>query len=440
MAFGEYLAITGGIKLLERFLGPKLDKWSGKEAYEEKIRAEDRQFKIDLQDRAHLDRKELVEIQFLLNRNEQDRKIFFERCFPLENPYELVINNSLLLDDSGAIRLKTIQSNGKDIVPCRIISSLKETDHSYASTINASLSSYISTFFSANSERAVVSDIGAWKQNIPADDTYINHLYSCLKQQPTMIISPSILKESNTIILKMWSWGLGERLAYPVGFEFGRINIGILHEQTIYEETLKMIKLSQSNQLGNFNMYESFSPKLKENISIVKLMHENKLKGDIANFFLKKLVSAQSITPEIDRDVERRKIEKISSVFCCMASMYADAYHLLEHKTTPILPALLPMLPGSDAFSLQLQRHYSILLDRFQQKEINKELVANIYVDVVEAFFNPKIDILKEKELLENAQSFLTEHEDRMSKQNYSRLRNRLNQSTNNIVKSTKEE
>jgi len=123
-----------------------------------------------------------------------------------------------------------------------------------------------------------------------------------------------------------------------------------------------------------------------------------------------------------------------------MASMYADAYHLLEHKTTPILPALLPMLPGSDAFSLQLQRHYSILLDRFQQKEINKELVANIYVDVVEAFFNPKIDILKEKELLENAQSFLTEHEDRMSKQNYSRLRNRLNQSTNNIVKSTKEE
>lgn len=433
MAFGEYLAITGGLKLLERFLGPKLDKWSGKEAFEEKTRAEERQIKIDLSDRAHLDRKELVELQVLLNRNEQDRKIFYEKCFPLENPYELVINNSLLLDDDGAVRLKTIQTNGKTIVPCRIISSLKETDHAYASTINASLSSYLATVFSSNSERSVVSDIGAWKQNIPADDTYINHLYSCLKQQATMLITPSVLKESNTIILKMWSWGLGEKLAYPVGFEFGRLDIGVLHEQTIYEETLKMIRLSESEQLSNYNLFESFSPKLKENISIVKIIEEKKMEGDLANLFLKKLVSSQSVTPEIDREVERRKTEKISSVFCCMAGMYADAYHLLEHKTTPILPTLLPMLPGTENFFLQLKRHYSILLDRFQRNESNKELVANIYVDVVEAFFNPKIDIQKEAGLLENAQSFLTANEDKISKKNYSKLRNRLNHSTNNI-------
>ncbi len=200
-----------------------------------------------------------------------------------------------------------------------------------------------------------------------------------------------------------------------------------------------MIKLSQSEHFGNFNVFESFSPKLKENISIVKLIQEKKLEGDFANFFLKKLVSAESVTPEIDREVERKKTERISSVFCCMAGMYADAYHLLEHKTTPILPALLPMLPGSETFSLQLQRHYSFLLDRFQQKESNKELVANIYVDVVEAFLNPKIDIPKEAGLLENAQSFLTEHEDKISKQNYNKLRNRLNHSTDNIVYALKE-
>ena len=421
MGFGTYLAITGGLKLIERFVGPKLDDWSGETARDAKIREDERQNKIDLEARTLLDKKKLAEWQMFLNRNEQDRKIFYEKCFPLENPYELVINNSLSFSSDGSVRLKTIPANGKNIVPCRIISSLKETDQTaYAPAINATLSSFIATIFSANSERAVISDIGAWKQNIPADDTYINHLYSCLKQQPTMLITPFVLKESNTIILKMWSWGLGENLAYPVGFEFGRIDIGSLHEQTVYEETLKIMRLSESKQLGNYNMFESFSPKLKENISFVKMIEEKKLDGDLANFFLRKLVSAEAVTPEIDREVERKKTEKMSSAFCCMAGMYADAYHLLEHKTTPILPALLPMLPGTETFAFQLQKHYAILLDRFQERENNKELAANIYVDVVEAFSNSK-------ELAEIANKFLIINENKFSKPIYNNLRHRLN-------------
>lgn len=427
MAFGTYLAITGGLKLLERCLGPKLDTWSGKNALDAKIREEERLGKISLQDRAHLDKKEITELQTILNRNEQNRKIFYEKCFPLENPYELVINNSLSLNENGTVRLKTVQANGKSIVPCRIISSLKEDEQVYAPAINATLSSFMATFFPANSERAVVSDIGAWKPNIPADDTYINHLYNCLKQQPTMLITPTVLGE--TFVIKMWSWGLGENLEYPVGFEFGRINIGRLHEQTVYEETIKMIKLAESKQLNNYDLLELFSPPLKENISFVKIMQEKKMEGDLADFFLKKLVTA----PEIVREVRKRNSEKISSVFCCMSGMYADAYHLLEHKTTPILPALLPFLPGTETFMPQLQKHYTILLDKFQVRESNKELVANIYADVVEAFFNPKIDIPKERGLLENAQSFLTAHENRISKSNYSKLRNRLNCSIDNL-------
>ena len=425
--FGSYLLLTGGMKLLDRLLGPKLDEWSGQHGIDARIRAEERAAKIALQDRAHVDKKELLELQMILARDERNRQIFYEKCFPLVNPYELIVQNSMTMGDDGKIRLRTARVNGKEIVPCRIISSLQDDDQMYASAINVTLSSFMATFFPANSERAVVSDIGAWKKGIPADDTYINHLYTCLRQQPTMVITPTTL--GDMFVIKMWSWGLDPSLEYPVGLEFGRINIADVHEQTVYEETRKLMRLAERARAGGYDMTRSFSEPLRSNIGYIMLMHEKGVGTDLARVFLHQLTMA----PEIAGVVRKRNGEKIASAFCCMAGMYADTYHLLEHRTTPLLPSLLPMLPGAAAFVPQLRRHYTRLLEIFQAKESDSSLVAHVYTDVLEAFVNPRMEAPKEHSLLDDAQYYLTAHENEIARDDYKGLRERLGQSMDQI-------
>lgn len=297
-------------------------------------------------------------------------QVYYERCYPLRNPFDMMICEPISED----------KTYFKDvIVPCRIISALKDTDHPYATTINGNLSSFLVNYYPANSIHSVVSEIGAWKNEIPSNDASINYLYAGLKKQPVMILAPTLINDGKTFIFKVWSWGLGEDLNYPAGFEFGRLEMQPLWLQCVYEETCAMIQLANEME---YDYKKVYSADLLHNISFVKQIQEKKLTGN----YKWQMLSYLKGTPEINDNVKKKMETKISGVFCCMAGMYADAYHLLEYKTLPKLPSLLPHIPFVEFMIPSLKNYYCELLETLEQIEDDKMLLANLYLDVADSF------------------------------------------------------
>ena len=140
-----------------------------------------------------------------------------------------------------------------------------------------------------------------------------------------------------------------------------------------------------------------YSQQLRHNISIIKTLDEKKLTGEFENQMLYYLVDAK----EIEDNVRIIMGQKVSSLFCCLAGMYADAYHLIEYRTLPKLPSLLPMLPGIEFVSSAIKSYYLELLKEVSMIENDKELLSRIYLDVADAIsrldfsFELREDIIK---------------------------------------------
>ena len=367
------------VRLLSPVVKEGWKKLTNAEAEKEKKRLEDRnadfKMKLELQRLNHEDRMKEAREAHRLSMDKWKEQTYYERCWPLRNPFEMQICEPISND-------KTYFENNV-IVPCRIISALKDKDHPYARTINGNLSSFIVNYYPTNSIHAVVSEIGAWKDDVPSNDASINYLYAGLKKQPVMVLSPTLINDGKTYIFKVWSWGLGEELNYPAGFEFGRLELEPIYKKAVYEETLSMIELAKEMGLAS----KLFSQKLLHNISIIKEIQTKGVTGKTKE----KMLSFLDGAPEIN-DAVKAKVEKnLSGIFCCIAGMYADAYHLLEYKTLPKLPSLLNEMAGVEYMLPSLKDFYYSLLKSYDDIECDKRFLADLYLDIAEAFCCSKV-------------------------------------------------
>lgn len=142
----------------------------------------------DLHEQFELNRKKAEE-QMLLSYSDWQQKVFWEKCFPLRNPYEVPLGYEPIYEENTErikrCRLTTVLlPNNKQIVPLRVITALKDNAHHHAATVNGNLSMFLVNNYSANGEHAVISDIGAWKEDAPVNDASINYLFKGLRGQP----------------------------------------------------------------------------------------------------------------------------------------------------------------------------------------------------------------------------------------------------------------
>lgn len=366
------------VAMVTRLLSPVVKegwkKITNAEAKEEKKRIEnnEREFKnkLELQRLSHEQRMIEASEAHKLSLDKWKTQTYYEKCWPLRNPFEMQICEPISDDKS--------YFDENIIVPCRLISALKDKDHPYARTINGNLSSFVVNYYPTNSVHAVVSEIGAWKDDVPSNDASINYLYAGLKKQPVMVLSPTLINDGKTFIFKVWSWGLGEELNYPAGFEFGRLELEPLYQKAVYEESLAMVQLAKEMDYAP----KLYSPKLQRNISIIKEIQSK----DVTGKAREKMLSFLDGAPEINDAVKEKMEKQISGIFCCISGMYADTYHLLEYKTLPKLPSLLPKIPGVEYMLPSLKEYYIELLKAFDRIETDKEFLAKLYLDIADSF------------------------------------------------------
>lgn len=379
----EPVTIVMAGAMVTRLLSPVIKggwrEFTNADAKEEKKRIENSERevenKLELQRQSHEQRLMEAQEAHRLSLDKWGTQTYYERCWPLRNPFEMQICGPIS-DDKDSF-------DGNIIVPCRLISSLKDKDHPYARTINGNLSSFIVNYYQTNSVHAVVSEIGAWKDDVPSNDASINYLYAGLKKQPVMVLSPTLVNDGKTFIFKVWSWGLGEELNYPVGFELGRLELQPLYVKAVYEETLKLVYLAQQMEYAP----KFYSAKLQRNVSIIKEVQSKNATGKIREQMLSFLDEA----PEINDAVKAKMESDISGIFCCISGMYADAYHLLEYKTLPKLPSLLPNIHGVEYMLPSLKNFYFKLINSLSKIESDSKFLSNLYLDVADAFSSPKL-------------------------------------------------
>lgn len=325
--------------------------------------------KLEYQRISHKQRLEEAKASHALAMEQWEKKTYYERCWPLRNPFEMQICEPISNDTEYLTNI---------IVPCRLISAFKDSDHPYAKTINGNLSSFVVNYFPTNGLHAVVSEIGAWKEDAPSNDASINYLYAGLKKQPVLVLSPTLINDGKTIIFKAWSWGLGEELNYPAGFEFGRLELRPLYQKAIFEESLAMWKLAKEIGISA----KVYSPALQHNLSIIKELHEKEFSDEAKT----RLHAFLKDAPEIAEAVKVKMESNLSGIFNCIAGMYADAYHFFEYNTAPKLPQLLHQIPGVKYMLPSLKAYYYDMLQRMEELDCNKEMIANVYMEVAESF------------------------------------------------------
>ncbi len=315
--------------------------------------------------------------QFEMRMEEWKQKTFYSNCWPLREPFDMRFALNTPFEGCSI--------DGKEVIPCRIITSLKDKDHPIARNINGNLSSFLITHYNSVSSHPVISDIGSWREDAPSNDASINYLFSGLQGQPVLVFSPEFVNDGQTIILKIWSWGLGEKVNLPVGIEFGSINIKPMYLNALYEETKKSMELIQELGIKPEGFY---SEKLINNIKIIKMLEKLSEEDEDKKEMIQHLYSQLSETDEI-RDVVKEKISKqVSGIFSCCAGMYADAYHLVEYGTVPKLPLLVGSIPGANMIRRSIADFYISLLSEIEQIENYSKLLPAIYADTANALAN----------------------------------------------------
>lgn len=163
------------------------------------------------------ERRKDAENQYFKACTDANMRTFLRDCWPLRNPFDSPLAIEPTYQETSQMlegcKLKTIITpNLMEIVPLRFISALKNTVHPEASSINCELSMFLVNNYPSNGEHAVLSEIGAWREDIPVNDASINYLFKGMKGQPVMVLVPEFQHNGNFVRFKIWSWGLGETL------------------------------------------------------------------------------------------------------------------------------------------------------------------------------------------------------------------------------------
>lgn len=304
-----------------------------------------------------VDARKRAEEQMIISRQEWQQKLFWEKCFPLRNPYEMPLGYKIVFKESSEkmeCLLNTVPlANNKEIVPLRVITAVKDSSSS-AATFNAELSMFIVNHFGANDIHAVISDIGSWKEDAPINDASINYLFQGAKGQPTLVIMPLYTNGGSTVRLKVWSWGLGENLPYPKGFDYGWYNIKAIKRKVLYSEIKDFSRVIQESKMI---MPSTFERDVVKKLSIIA-QNEEKLSEDDFD----RLLTLLDVPSEIQDVVERKTNEIISTFFSCLTGMCADGYHLTQYGTLPRLPHIINTLPGVEIMLPYIRDYYRALV------------------------------------------------------------------------------
>lgn len=330
-------------------------------------------------EKQYIDGRKRAEEQMYIAREDWQQKLFWEKCFPLRNPYELPLGYEPVFDENrrrieGRCKLSTVAlPNNRDIVPLRIITALKDSTHPSAMSINGDLSMFLVNNFAANGIHAVVSDIGSWREDAPINDASINYLFKGAKGQPTMVIMPVFTNNGSTVRLKVWSWGLGEELNYPVGFDFGWFNLDTIKRQVLYTEIKSFKKILDKTEL-------TLPPEAKKlSTDIKKLSIFEKIEDLISEEEFDNLLTLMDLPDEIKANVERKTNDIISSIFSCLAAMHTDSYHLSQYGTLPLLPYKLHEIKGVTIMLPFIRDYYMALINaKAIEGVITLEQAANI--------------------------------------------------------------
>lgn len=329
------------------------------------------------------DKLKASENQMMLSYSEWQQKMFWDKCFPLRNPFEVPMGYELIYDESnkrlqGCKLNKLVLPNSKQIVPLRVITALKDSTNDQASTINTNMSMFLVNYYSANGEHAVVSEIGAWKEDSPVNDASVNYLFKGLRGQPTLVLVPVYTNGTSQIRLKMWSWGLGESLQYPVGFDFGSIDLESIRRQALID-TLNTFKSAIDKT--NF----PFSDKSIDN----SFRFSEKLNDFRSQLSIEEIECMSLLLPEpelLKKQVQKKTNEIVSTIFSCMTAMYTDGYHLIEYGTVPILPYVLPKMYGSNNVLPYIRDYYVTIANAAMIKGVISPVeVAKFELDLLES-------------------------------------------------------
>ncbi len=308
-----------------------------------------------------------AERQYVMLYTDANQKAFLRDCWPLRNPFDAPIAMNTTFDENAKqleeCRLKTVMlPNKMEIVPLRFISALKDDVHPTAATINSELSMFLVNNYSSNGSHAVVSEIGAWRNDIPVNDASINYLFKGMQGQPVMVLAPEYTNGGSFIRFKVWSWGLGERLTYPVGFDFGWIDLEVLYKRLLANETqamtrtLEKVKIPVSNEM------------LAKNSELLSLIIKNR--NTLTNEERGRLLSLLVTPVEVNSHLRKEFASVISNVYSAIVAMYADGYHLTEYGCLPQLPQLLWNMKNIAFMMPQIETFYLALLNSAIQNKI----------------------------------------------------------------------
>lgn len=424
--------------LLSRVAGPiaqdyfenetDLGRRIGKRKEEKEVAKEERAFqqKIKMSEHDHNQRlKELkiqiearrkdTENQYYLSMTDANMRTFLKECWPLRNPFDAPIAMEPIYDEStnflSRCKLKTVMtSNQNEIVPLRFISALVDGAYQFSPTINSELSLFLVNNYSANGENAVVSEIGAWRNDIPVNDASISYLFKGMKGQPVMILVPEFLDNGSMLRFKVWSWGLGEKLTYPVGFDFGWLDLRTLYNRIVASETKKMHYMLEKVHLS------STSKQLDANEKIIFTLLKNKenLSSEEKDALLSLLVTPM----EINSLIRKKFSNVLSNVFKAIVAMYSDGYHLIEYGTMPKLPYVLGEMQNISFMFPYISAYYVSLINASLIKGVITTCQAvNVQLSLAESMSRISTNKESTTELIESVRILNTENNDMDSHQ-----------------------
>lgn len=343
-----------------------------------------------------------AENQHVLALQSWNQQNFFQNCFPLRNPYDMPLG--VILQEGVPEHPYTLQTtileNGKQVMPLRVITALTSDMHPQAETVNSELSSFLVTNYPVNSIHGVLSEIGAWKDGFPVNDASINYLFMGLKGQPAIVIAPNFINEKSMERIKVWSWGLGEDLAYPVGFDCGWIDLNLINRKLVIIEVKKAVEL-------NKKIDHPLSLSMKQAYTIIESMEklEDKLSEDEKNNLIRQVPIPNEIRPTALRQLNGI----VSQVYICLTSMFADGHHLMEYGTRPLLPSLFSNMKDIYFLAPYVRDYYISLLNvALEKKQITWLDVCKTEIELAQSINNLGCTIDVYERLIEDSKSMMT--------------------------------
>lgn len=347
-----------------------------------KISQEEHNNKLEqMQERFRMDLT-LAENKFASNLADKQYQTFLKSCFPLRNPYDMDAMFMVTYDENKHLvkgQMKIVpSSNGHGIVPLRVIAAMPGMQFPMSQDVKSELSLFLVNNYGTNSGHAVYSDIGSWKDDIPANDASINYLYMALQGQPTMVLVPEFIDGGNTIKFKIWSWGLGKDLPYPMGFDFGQIDLKKIENDILKEELIAYAALLKKVGIKN--------DAISNSMVLINTINDPNFK--ISEEESQLLLSKVSMPDELRHAGRGQKRLRgvTSTVFSVICAMFADTYHLKNYGIIPILPSILPSMPEIKIMLPQIRDYYLALTNTAHLEGIfTNEMAARFELQLLES-------------------------------------------------------